>query len=512
MMAGWLRTGRILARGALPALVIALGAWWCVALIAAVPDDVFYSGDGGLKAAMVRQLTLGRVVPWLELGEPPWVRALWDAGMYPFRPPFAHELDGRTYSSFEWAFPALSVPGYALTGYRGLYVVPALGVLAVWVRFAFVARALGAGALATTLALAFLVFATPLTFYGATFWEHAPAVALAFAGLADLLVLETDRRRSRAVRAGLLLGAACWLRPEALLFGAACLAAHALSRRRRLVMLAGLGFACVVAAQLAFNRAAYGTWLGVHAIEALGRSSASRTDEAIELARLLRDAWLEHVPLTWLAALLACAALPSSGLRGASCRRSVVVVLLSFAAIVGIAPNDGGHQIGPRYLLLLVPPVALAAALGMEQLRSAPRTARWGLAALTAVLITLTAEHSVLTRAEDFLHDYTAYMLPSIRALGGRPNAGVVFGHPWAALEMAAVIDERPVVTIDDRAQLDRAAEAMVEHGYDVLLVDGPNDRRFPFEGRHRHGPVELEWAVISRRGEYSVLLGRRAR
>src|SRR5690606_34653823 len=89
---------------------------------------------------------------------------------------------------------------------------PVLGLLAVWARFVVLLRTLRVGAVPSTVALALLVFATPLTFYAATFWEHTPAVALAFAGYADLLLLERDARRSRALRAGLLLGLACWLR------------------------------------------------------------------------------------------------------------------------------------------------------------------------------------------------------------------------------------------------------------------------------------------------------------
>ena len=504
---------RKLAGLAAPLGVIALGCAWLIGLLSSIPEEVYFSGDGGLKALMVRQLLAGDWAPWLALDEPRWVRALWDQGMYPFRPPFVHALEGRWYSSFEWAFPTLSAPAYALAGDRGLYALPVLGLLAVWARFVVLLRTLRVGAVPSTVALALLVFATPLTFYAATFWEHTPAVALAFAGYADLLLLERDARRSRALRAGLLLGLACWLRPEAMVFGACALAAQLPSSQRRAVAMAGASFAAVLGVYFVFNRATYGEWLGVHAIQVLERpqDSATRLTEAIGLAGGLRDIWLEHMPLTWAALALVGTTLASRSPLGAIARRTVVVMLLAFLGTVIVVPNNGGMQIGPRYLLLLVPLTALLVALGVHQLAHAPRLARWSALLVLIGLGGLSAHENLGARSSRLADKYATRILPSVSAIERHPEAGVMFGHHWAALEMTHGIDGHPVVTVSSLAQIDRAVQAMVQHGHEVLLVDGPDGRRVRVGGRQRHGEVWIDWTVISERGQYHVLHGARS-
>ncbi len=71
---------------------------------------------------------------------------------------------------------------------------------------------------------------------------------------------------------------------------------------------------------------------------------------------------------------------------------------------------------------------------------------------------------------------------------------------------------ERPAVTVSGHRQVERAIQAMVAHGHDVLLVDGPSERRYRFEGRRRHGERWIEWTTLSERGSYTVLLGRAVR
>ncbi len=495
-----------------PAVVMGFGAWWCAGLIVAMPENVFYSGDGGLKGLMVQQLAAGHWVPWLEFDEPEWLRALWNTGMFPFSSPFAYRIDGEYYASFEWAFPALAAPGYRLAGYRGLYFLPALAVVFTWVRFTSLARHLGARGAATTVGLSLLVFATPLSFYAGTFWEHAPAVALAFAGFADLLQLD-DQRRSRALRAGLWLALAAWLRPEAVIFGVAAVGV-ALSGAgwRRAVPAAGC-LAIILGLSVVVNLLVYHHWLGVHAIESLERLSSlnERYDASVELAERLGDQWVEHVQLTWLAMVLIGGMLSVKGGGGRAVRRSVAVALITFVGVAAIVPNDGGLQIGPRYLLLLVPLMALVTALGIEHLRRGPAVVRWVLTAAVCVTIVVGAKTNLNERSEEFRRNCTAFIAPPMRAIASRPHAGLVFRHQWGALEMAMAMQGRPVVTIESGPELDLAVEAMIEHGHEVLLVDGPNDRRFNFTGARRHGRVEVNWRVLSAAGEYGVLLGTRA-
>jgi hypothetical protein len=485
-------------------------AWWWT-LVSSIGGEVFYSGDGGLKALMVRQLLDGRAVPWLALDAPPWLEALWAEGTYPFHTPFVHELDGRTYPSFEWPFAVVSAPGYALFGHAGLHVVPALAVLATWARFARLLGALRVGLLAKGLSLAVLVFATPLTFYGATFWEHSLAVALAFAGYADLASSELDRRTPRAVRAGVLLGLAVFFRPEAGAFAAAALLAHASLPGWRASLASGGAFALVVSLYLAMNRALYGTWLGAHGIEALGDDSnaLARVSNALELADALHELWMRYLPVTWVALLLGGVALGVRGAHGCVVRRAFLTLALAFAATALVAPNAGGMQIGPRYLLALVPVLVVVIALGLDRLSTAPRAARLVAVLALVAVAGLGAHENLVARSQRLRESYATRILPSWRAVASHQQAGVLFAHPWAALELAQVFEGRPVATVDSRSKLDRAVQQMIAHGHDVLLLDGPDERAFRVEPRSRHRGVDVEWTVLSTQGQYTVLLGR---
>src|SRR4029453_5039003 len=71
------------------------------------------------------------------------------------------------------------------------------------------------------LALATLVFATPLTFYGATFWEHTPATLLLFAGAVIVALPPCAPRRVVLIAAGAGIGAAPWLGAGAWCLGVA---------------------------------------------------------------------------------------------------------------------------------------------------------------------------------------------------------------------------------------------------------------------------------------------------
>ena len=61
---------------------------------------------------------------------------------------------------------------------------------------------LGLAPLATAIALATLLFGTPLPLYGAMVWEHTVAVALGFLGVVLLLALPrgAEVSRARAIR------------------------------------------------------------------------------------------------------------------------------------------------------------------------------------------------------------------------------------------------------------------------------------------------------------------------
>ena len=60
-----------------PRLIILCGVAYTTFFIAQLRDEVFYSGDGGLKALLVQQLSRGEFTDALKLPAEPWVRLLW---------------------------------------------------------------------------------------------------------------------------------------------------------------------------------------------------------------------------------------------------------------------------------------------------------------------------------------------------------------------------------------------------------------------------------------------------
>jgi len=272
-------------RGAMLAGVVAATA--CLVVITATPREAFWIVDCGHKALVAQRL--------LETG---FTDLAFD---YP-----ARELDppGQLFPMADWAvphgegfisifpaaYPALAAPFLAWLGPGGLRVPAALGVGAcAWLFALWLAPALGrrwAAAGGVILGLA-----TPLFFYGVTVWEHSLTVALS---LAAWLVLSRPSV-GRALAAGVLIGAACWLREELVLMGAS-LACACLLCWRRLSIPAALaaGAAVPIAGLLAFNTRVTGDPLGLHftwnlagGAGAGGLNTAALTHLARQLVSLL---------------------------------------------------------------------------------------------------------------------------------------------------------------------------------------------------------------------------------
>src|SRR5262245_29686787 len=102
-------------------VILGLGLAYVVALVLATPPGVHFTGDGDLKQLMVSRLASGSFD--VDLPAEPWVRELWDAGLFPLRDPFVYVVGGRHLPVFPPLFPALSVPGWLLAGPRGLFLL-----------------------------------------------------------------------------------------------------------------------------------------------------------------------------------------------------------------------------------------------------------------------------------------------------------------------------------------------------------------------------------------------------
>ncbi len=203
-------------------LVIALFVAAAATLLAALPPDVFFSSDEGVKFIQLRSLAASGFrdarIRWP--GD-----ALGLERRYAVVERFSELRGGELYSPHPLWFALAAAPGWLAFGFRGLYVLPLLAGAATVALTALLARAFRSSR--PWLAGAVVAFASPIFFYSICYWEHTAAVALWLAGFALLL----KRSRTRLVLAGAVWGLGAALRPEFYWLAACAVAALFLFHR-----------------------------------------------------------------------------------------------------------------------------------------------------------------------------------------------------------------------------------------------------------------------------------------
>src|SRR5579863_1832803 len=273
-------------------LVAMLALFYLAYLTSTIRQGVFYSADAGVKYMVVKQLTEGYGFKYLHLTQPSWVQSIWQAGYFPLHAPFVYPSPGGYMFVFPPAFQLASAFLYSRLGYPGLYVLPVLSMVLLWVFMVLLLRRLGIKPGCIAGALFIMVFCSPLTVYGAMYWEHAPATLLLFAGL--VFIVRPPARNAPAIALGLVSGLAVWLRPEAImmnfLYGLAVLVLY--RRNPRQVYLAFL--ACLllsVVSFMVFNQVEYGSIMGLH-----GHQLADQRDidDRWEFGKSLYNQWMTN--------------------------------------------------------------------------------------------------------------------------------------------------------------------------------------------------------------------------
>jgi hypothetical protein len=247
-------------------LVVVLGLFYLTAQLFVLPPDGWVTGDQGSKYLQTRAFAdNGPLNPGID------VRARDLDPDYRYQEPKMKNRRGRLVSEFLWLLPLLASPFYRLFGLRGLYVVPALSVIAIAIAAVALARRLAAR---RAIWLAWMaVIATPLIVYGLELWEHAPAAACVMIAAALAYPADADRghdfRRLFAAGAAVAIGAL--FREEVAVAGPAIVVARAAiqsGHRWRSLLIAGLsvglGSAAVFAAAVPSNLLIYGAALPMH--------------------------------------------------------------------------------------------------------------------------------------------------------------------------------------------------------------------------------------------------------
>ena len=454
--------------------MLAAGVAFTLLLQVPIDGEVFNVGDNALKWLMTRQFASGSLRPDLDLPAPMWVKTLWKEGQYPYSPPFVYEVGDRRFIRFPLAFPLLSAPGYALGGYRGLYVLPLLSTWATWLAFLWAARRLRLDPVSEALGLAALAFASPLTYYSATFWEHPTAVALAFTG--TLLVAfgngGVEARGRGALQVGLgalMVGMSACLREELMVLAGLlglCAFAPAMVRGRlsrgrlepRWMVVAGL--ALPIAALLASNQVVYGRPLGLHAMNVM-EALAGPPRAILSTATAHWSSFVTSAPPA-LVAILVLVGRPLQ-LRPRP-GPFLVLIGLGVAAITGILVPVRGKDWGSRFLLTAVPLLCLGAALALSRARRARRG--WQHAATVAFggLVALGAYGNAFVGGRQLARTYRQRLAP-YRAVVADPARVVAVSHEFVAQGLAGVTGDKALVLAVRGADLRRLARAAAAAG-----------------------------------------------
>ncbi len=496
------------------------------------PRAASFSDAGGRLATVKTMAEHGSWVP--DLG-------YWAKDLDPLAA--AHPIYG-TYPYGEHYVEVTSVPLvvtarplWQLGGAPAVAVLPALSVVVA--AYAALRLARWASGRSGWLAFWFVGVLSPILFYGADFWEHAPGLALALLGIA--LIFEGGVRRT--VLGGLLVGVAGIMRQEMLLgcvalaVGAVCVPVErtrSLRRWRELVLGA---VAC--GATLVLNAFVERVWFG----EATGSARvAGRATLGLELANRSRDAivttmgvlaneyWLAVVigvvislgillmaaaaadststpmtgvvgaviawgGLTWRFAtyglsmvpgLLPAAPVAALGLFGKRTPRESVLFIGALVALPATWMTQwvGGHapQWGGRYVLL--PTTLLVVLAACQARRLGPRpfvvaiVALGGAMSLVGVVWHIERTREVASFAADVLAVPRDVVIVSDAGFFGSETGGWYQDHLWLEARHADAKTADELATPADVAATVELARQMGAQRIDVLdTLDDPLER-----------------------------------
>jgi hypothetical protein len=474
----------------LPIIVLVLGLGFTFMLQASIVGEVFVTGDAGVKYLLMKNYASGRFTHDLDLHHEPWVARLWQAGLYPLEYPARVQVQGHGVLFYHFLFPLLSAVPYRLLGYRGLYLLPLVTTWLLWWIVYRACRALEFHPLTTSLALLALIFGSPLTYYSAAFWEHSPAWFLTTCGLLFIIVFHGPKRFARILQylGGFLIGSTALLREETLIVAAlvAVLAGVMSWRRLSLIREIRLSFfmSGLFSGVILFgvvNSAVYGHPLGIHAVATLD-SAEWGAAPPLRILKASVASLLRFFPLSIIVIPAGLVFLLNR--ESDRFRRGLFLCLLALGIIVCIPPivrYEGGRQWGPRYVLLAVPLIVLAAGLIVEWARRRKRSAFAVAPILACILWGVWINAPGMTRS--LYHNYETRMIP-LRYVRAVSTPAVAVTHQFVTQQLVAALDEKPFFLTKNEEQLRKLTRELYRRGWRSHLLLCHTLHNFdPFDG-----------------------------
>jgi hypothetical protein len=483
-------------------LVIILGGiLFSLYLQTQIADGVYFSGDGGLKALLAKQLASGKFTFDLASPQVDWIDRLWNADLYPYNEPYVYLVAGKHYITFPYTFPLVTAPFYALFGYRGLYLIPLVSCWFVWLIFYLDCLKLKLSDLVTSLGLICLIFGSYLTIYSAMYWEHTLAVALAFTGLSFWFILGKVRNKFsifQSILSGILIGLSVWFRPEficvvIIIIGLVILTTTYSLGKNSLFLTSQklkpiidppqqqlsliLSMLLTVGGFFVSNQIIYGYAVGIHGIQVV---------EPIVLDDRIHNFWqnftgisldlVEYLPIILLPIFyLVFYLLQTLFFKQAKIINLNILDFITYLAMItfeigvsllvpvgtaGLIP--GGKQWGVRFLLMLVPIVTLFTAVQIQRVLH-HRVLKYITIFMTVFLLAIGINKNVV-QATQILTNNNQDTAPAIEYLQRDTNQYIAISHEFVGQTLEATTVNREIFfTVDTLPKLIQFAQTLIE-------------------------------------------------
>lgn len=428
---------------------------------------MFFSGDAGLKFLVIKQINNTGEYKSLNLQQPEWVQKIWQRGFYPFKEPFIYNTSLKHLIAFPPAFQWLNACLYKWLGYRGMYIIPCMSLVLLWLCFLSVFRRSKTNIFIVSFGLFLLAFCSPLTLYAAVYWEHTLAVLLTFAGVAFIVRGQNSFLQSLAL--GIITGLSIWFRPEALvlsgLFAGVALYNFFITKRASYLCFL-LGFVAMLIVFFLFNFIVYRNLLGAHAFQVIDQKG---NGEGLQN----RLAILTHVNARFF--IFFPAAILFYGLAAyLRIKRQVFpVVIYQLVAVIIIyslitpflLPNAGGKQWGPRYFLPLVPLMLVTVCLAYGYISLSKS---WIIFIIPLLLYS--AYLNVYQAGITLRNDYSYRVRPALTFLENRHCKVVIVQNQYIAQEFAAAFDKKIFFLAEGDSSFNQLMPILRQEGVSCLI------------------------------------------
>jgi hypothetical protein len=434
----------------LPFIILILASGFLLALLLTIKEGVFFSGDGGLKYLMVKQLARGGSYYTLDMQTPAWVNKLWTEGFYPFKEPFVYDAYQGKIVAFPPAFQWLNSYPYRWFGFRGIFIISCASIILLWTWFIVLMQKLNVKPLLIAGGLLLLAFCSPLTFYGAVYWEHSLAILLIFSAVVYLVTGASSI--TVAMVLGFMSGLSVWFRPEMLLLNLLFLVTSLFNDngKNKRVGIAFLSSSLLsIAAFFIFNNNVYGTLFGAHGYQLANSSGYRYLTEKFIILSHLNIKLVIYFPVIGLLFFLAVYNTLKESLFNNSASQLSVIIIFFLLIVPFVLPNAGGKQWGPRYLLPVIP-LAIVSLLLAAMKFDVAFVKKW-MAGILLLLVIYSFYINGYLAVKTLKSDYAYRVKPGMDFLLYDTCTIIIVQNQFIAQEFAALFEKKKIFLAENQ-------------------------------------------------------------